>query len=199
MPRVDLTDYEIAHDLLPGVCARCGAPAVERVVHAIRIVDGWRGVIQLIGILLGFFFFPPLLAFAVRCVRPLEVGVPLCAADRDDHRRRERLEWRVLLPIWTVAALIMDALVLIDVAYDGPGIGCIGTWSVVGGAVVAAAIINRGRIQVMKPGKTGLRLTEVHPTFVAALMEDRARDRVSNPERRGGFGDVRDDYDDEPG
>jgi hypothetical protein len=200
MPRVDLTDYEIAHDLLPAVCAKCGEPAVERVVHTIRVLlDGWRGMVQLFGVLFGLFFFPPLLVYTLRHARPIEVRVPLCAAHRDRYRWQDWAEHRVLLPVWTVAAVLMDVVLVIDMATNFLGFACIGTWVVLIGAVIASGAIGRGRVLVGKPGKTGLRLMDAHTAFVAAIQEDRARDRVSNPDRRGGFGDVRDDYDDEPG
>src|SRR6478672_3429855 len=166
MPRVDLTDYEIATDPLPAVCVRCGAPATERVVHATRVIDGWRGAFQLVGVLVGFFFFPPLLAFALRYARPVEVRLPMCAADRDDRKWRERAERRVLLPAWTAAALVADAIIVIGGGADS---ACVLTWTVVIGAVVAATLLNRGQIGVARPGKTGLRLMNVHPAFVAAL------------------------------
>src|SRR5262245_56638076 len=104
MPRVDVSDYEITHNLLPFVCARCGAPAAERVVSAVRILDGWRGSFQLFGVLFGLFFFPPLLVFAVRFARKFEVRIPMCAEHRNEFQQRDRMEYRVLLPAWTVAA-----------------------------------------------------------------------------------------------
>ena len=63
--------------------------------------------------------------------------------------------------------------------------------------IADAGFVSRRAVTVGKPPKVGARLGRVHPAFVDALIAERARDRVSNPERRGGHGDVRDDFDDE--
>jgi hypothetical protein len=198
MANVALTDYEIEQDRLPPVCARCGKPADERVEHRLRIIDGWRGIPQVVGMLLGLFFFPPLLFFTLRFARSIVIKVPLCARHADFYRRRTATVTRYLLPAWTVATVLMNIAVIIEIAVDGKGIACYGLFLVLIFVLFGAAFIERGLVRVTRPKEPGARLSNLHPEFVVALTEDRARDRVDNPDRRGGFGDVRDDYEDGP-
>jgi hypothetical protein len=196
MPRVDLSDYELAHDLLPPVCAKCGEPATDRPTLKLYIADGWSGAVQVFGLVFGVFLFPPLMLFTLRFARLVEVRVPLCPAHRDDLARREWAERHYLFPVWTAAALLLELTIIVELVADGPGISCVGLFVVVMAALVAAGFIGRGRIGLAKPPRVAVRLSGVHPAFAAALTENRARDRVSNPDRRAGHGDVRDDYDD---
>ena len=196
MARIDLSDYEVAHDLLPPLCAKCGEPATDRPTLKLYIVDGWAGVLQVFGLFFGLFLFPPLVLFALRFAAAVEVRVPLCPAHRDDLARRERAEKRYLFPVWTAATVLLELTLLVELLMDGPGVSCGGPFVLLVGALVASGVIGRGRVRLAKPAKAGVRLTGVHPAFVAAVLEDRARDRVSNPARRTGHGDVRDDYDD---
>ena len=143
------------------------------------------------------FFFPPLFLFTLPFARRVEVCVPLCRAHEDDFARCERAEKRYVFPAWTAVAVLMDLILIVECLNGGPAISGVGLFAVPGAAIIAVAVIGRGRIALSKPRKTGVRLTGVHPAFVAALVTDRARDRVSNPDRRTGHGDVRDDYDDQ--
>jgi hypothetical protein len=199
MPRVDLSDYELAHDLLPPVCAKCGEPATDRPTLKLYIADGWSGALVLLGLIFGVCLFPPLLLFSLQFARRVEVRVPLCPAHRDDLARREWVEKHYIFPVWTAAALLMELTIIVELVADGPGISCVGLFVVTMVALVAAGVIARGRVGLAKPPGVAVRLTGVHPAFAAALTEDRARDRVSNPDRRGGHGDVRDDYDEQLG
>lgn len=201
MARVDLTDYELAHDRLPAVCAKCGMPTTERsrMTQTLYFIDGWWGAAQVVAVVVGVFFFPPLAVGVIRSSPVIRVAVPLCPAHRDLFRARERQERRWLFPVWTAAAVVMDVMLVVEFVVGGPGVSCCGLVAVLIAAVTASAVIARGRVGLAKPRKTGVRLTGVHPAFAAALLEDRARDRIDNPDRRGGHGDVRDDFDDEPG
>src|SRR5262245_59613935 len=199
MPRVDLAEYEVTHDLLPALCARCGESAAERVTHKAHIVEGPWALLQVFGLLAGLFLFPPLIRLTIRYTRQVGVPVPLCAAHGDHFRSRERMENRYLFPAWTAAALIVDAIVVIALVSGLEGCICYSPCVILLACLAASAAISRGVVTVTRPGKDGIRLSGIHEAFAAALMEDRARDRVSNPDRRGGHGDVRDDFDDEPG
>src|SRR4051812_30945734 len=66
MAHVIITDYEIAHDLLPRVCAKCGQPANRRMKLGLRTIDGWRGAFQVVGLAFGLFCFPPLVLRIIR-------------------------------------------------------------------------------------------------------------------------------------
>jgi hypothetical protein len=200
MAHIDITDYEITHNLLPRVCALCGEPTTKRVKLAIRIIDGWRGAFQLIALFVGLFCFPPLVLRVIhRYSRTISVRVPMCTTHRAEHRRRMRLLFRTLMPWWTGAVIILDLFAILELAVGGPGFWCVGVFVVLFVVVLAdAGLISRRAISVGKPPKVDARLGRVHPAFVEALIAERARDRISNPERRGGHGDVRDDFDDEP-
>jgi hypothetical protein len=197
MATVSLTSYEIENDLLPAVCARCGLPATDRRDLVLHILDGWKGGFLVLSLLFGLFFFPPLVLWTVRHARQTRVSLPLCAVDHQWFESRERIEKRYLFPIWTAVALLNDVLIIIEVALGGPGLSCCTVIGVFLSALLASGLIARGRIVITRPAKRDVRLNGVHETFAAALAEDRARARVDDPARRGGHGDVRDDYDDE--
>ncbi|HVK11586.1 MAG TPA: hypothetical protein VM597_22635 [Gemmataceae bacterium] len=196
MATVHVTTYEIERDRLPPVCVRCGAPADDRAVQSLYVIDGWRGAFQLTGLLLGVVFFPPLIRIVTRHVRTVSVRLPYCAPHYVEFDRRERLGERVF-PIWTRAALVADGLMIADLL-TGPAIGVCFTPIVASlGAVVGLLVVSRRRTAIDQWEKTGLRLSGVSEEFAAALLADRARDRVDNPDRRGDRGDIRDDYDDQ--
>jgi hypothetical protein len=197
MAIVSLTKYEIENDLLPAVCARCGEPATDRRDLVLHILDGWKGGLLVAVLFFGLFFFPPLVPWTLRRARQTRVPLPLCAVHHQWFESRARIEKRYLFPIWTAATLVLDGLIVVELTLGGPGLSCVGVFGVFIGAVLASALISRGRIGITGPPKKDVRLHGVHEAFAAALAEDRARDRVSNPARRGGHGDVRDDYDDE--
>ena len=198
MARVTVTNYELEHDLLPPVCVRCGAPAADRVVQTLHIVDGWWGAAQLFGVLFGLFFFPPLIPLALRYAQSGSARLPMCPPHRDDYQARSEWGSRVLFPVWTAAALVADGLVVVDfVTGVPPGGLCFAPIVVLLAGTVGSLMVSRGRIQIEKVDKTGLRLMGVSEEFVTALAHDRARDRVDNPDRRSGHGNIRDDYDDE--
>jgi hypothetical protein len=197
MAKVSLTTYEIENDLLPPVCARCGSPATDRRCLTLHVLDGWKGGLLVLVGFFGLFFFPPLVVWTLRHAKQTRVPLPLCSADYRWFESREWAEKRYLFPIWTAMAMVMSVLFIVDVALGGPGPSCCGVVGVMMGAVFASAVIAWGRIGITKSPKSDIRLTGVHEAFAAALAEDRARDRVSNPDRRGGHGDMRDDYDDE--
>ena len=75
-------------------------------------------------------------------------------------------------------------------AHAAAGVVCLGL-------AVDQLFVARGEVGILRASPTEVRLTNVHPDFVNALIEDRARDRVDNPDRRALRGDLRDDYDDE--
>jgi hypothetical protein len=198
MPHVIVTEYEITHDLLPPVCVKCGGPATERFKRKIRLIDEpgrWRGFYML-AFVVGIFFFPPLVIFVVRRARSLPLRIPYCGPDLARFRRQERIALIVLIPVWALISLSIDAFLLSSMIFQ-PGATC-GAVAVVAVWLLLFDIFSgwRARRKAKKP--TTVRMPGVHANFVAALLEDRARDRVDNPARRGGFGDIRDDFDDSP-
>jgi len=121
MANVHVTSYEIERDRFPPVCVRCGAAAEDRAVQSLYIVDGWWGAFQLLGLLFGVFFFPPLIRIVTRYTRSVSVRLPYCPPHHAELDRGERLGKR-LFPIWTTAALVADGLTIAD-CLTGPPIG----------------------------------------------------------------------------
>src|SRR5262249_19245146 len=115
------------------------------------------------------------------------VPVPLCAVDYQWFESRARIEKRFLMPIWTAAVLLNNVLIVTEVTSGGPGVSCCTAVGVLMSALLASALISRGRIGITGPPKKDVRLHGVHEAFAAALAEDRARDRVSNPAAAAGM------------
>jgi len=200
MPRVILTEYEVEHDLLPPLCIKCGKPATERFHRTVRFLDdpGRWGGLYVLTFLFTIYCLPPLLLVLLRRARAFRVKIPFCPSHLNRFRRRERIALGILVPLWVTVSLAIDT-VLAAALYHQPG----GTCMLAAGVATFIAAVDRfAAWRARRRGqKRPLRfnLPFVHPAFVAALTEDRARDRIDNPDRRGGHGDVRDDYDDEAG
>ena len=197
MARVTVTDYELEHDLLPAVCVRCGAPAADRVEQTLHILDGPRGTALVLALLFGLFFFPPLVRLVTRKANSVSARLPMCRPHADGFRARTEWVDRVGLPVWTAAALVSDGLMVADFLTGDPGGSCFAPVVLLLAWAMAVLVVVRGRVGIERSRKMDLRLTGVSEEFATALAADRARDRVSNPDRRGGHGDQRDDYDDE--
>ena len=146
MARISVSNYEIDRDLLPPVCVRCGAPAADRVVQTLYIIDGWRGVFQLFGLLFGLFFFPPLVMIVTRYVQQASARLPVCPLHRDELAGREVWAKRWLLPVWTTGALVADALVVVDLLTDRPGNLCFAPVVAMLAGIIGAGFAHRGRI-----------------------------------------------------
>jgi hypothetical protein len=200
MARITVTDYECEHDLLPPLCAKCGAPAAERVPRTVRILDDKRAWVAMV-FLLGIVFFPPLVVFVIlRVARASRVRVPICADHRDHWVWRDRaMTWGVI-PAWAVVVLAVDAYAVFLAVHgrDGSPYLCVGLAAVVVAVALENWVVGYGAVKVEQTQKDKVKLAGVHETFVAALLEERARDRVANPDRRAPRGDERDDFDDEP-
>jgi hypothetical protein len=195
MPHAIVTEYEIKNDLLPPLCIRCGQPATVRFQRTIRFIDEpgrWSGL-YFVAFMISLFFFPPLLRPILRRARSVELKVPYCGPHLVRFVRRERRALFIAVPFWIVFVVAIDAAVIVALVHH--------FWTTIAMAAVLFAwmmLIDGviGRLRRRKKKNLTVRIPWVHPAFVAALLEDRARDRVGNPDRREGFGDVRDDYDD---
>jgi hypothetical protein len=214
MPEITLSAYECERDLLPAVCAKCGAPAEHRVLRKLRSVrndaPAWTfryvvrsvAVIGVVCLVVSSFFCVPWLGVLIlnRWARVREVRVPMCEAHRTEW---DRLDWlthfmvsvcSVLVPALWVGGIAfalceMDVSALFFLAlYLSP-------YLVIGPELVFAL----WTVRLTHGAPTGsVRLKAVAPAFVAAVVEDRARHRVSDPDRRPTRGGTEDDYDDEP-
>jgi hypothetical protein len=204
MPTVTVTEYEYVNDLLPMVCAKCGQPAEVRVPRPIRFIGGDGAGVQTAVLMIGLLFFPPFFCLiAYRYAEIIRVRIPMCETHTDDWYWRDRVTLGLLIPGWTLAVLVLHSFGLAYLIQDDGEIAAVCFLSPVIVMVMTALVENLvvlwGAVRMAKTEdkKLDVRLSGVHPEFVAALAEDRARDRVHNPERRVPDGDLRHDYDDE--
>jgi hypothetical protein len=204
MPRVNVTSYEYEQDLLPMVCAKCGRPAEDRVFRLIRHLDCDERGFLAGGVVLGLLAFPPLFFFiALRFSEKIRVRIPMCETHRGDWKWRDRAEKWFVFPVWVVGVFFLYAIGGMYM-FKGDTENATASWACIPGAFFVLAFVENviilfGAVRVTKPAKQdGIRLAGVHEEFVAALTEDRARDRVDNPERRCvPRADMQDDFDDE--
>jgi hypothetical protein len=204
MPSVTVTEYELVNDLLPMVCAKCGAPAEVRVSRPIRFVEGeWAGA-RMAVLMVGLLFFPPLFCLiAYQYAEIIRVRIPMCETHKDDWKWRDRVMFGLVVPGWTIAVLILDAFGVMYLIQGNAEIAAVCFLSpvivMVMTVLIETLVVLWGAVRTAKTAdqKLEVRLSSVHPEFVAALAEDRARDRVDNPERRVPGSDMRQDYDDE--
>src|SRR5262249_46583230 len=110
MPTVIVSECELVNDLLPMVCAKCGNRAEAHVSRPIRFLGGdWAGV-RTAALMIGLLFFPPLFCLiAYRFAELIRVRIPMCEAHKDDWHWRDRVMFRLLIPGWTLAVLVLDA------------------------------------------------------------------------------------------
>lgn len=188
MPSVTLSDYECRRGLLPDVCAFCGAPAAGRRERTFSWHPSWVWVLILIN----------LIVVALVLTKRMTVRVPVCEAHDGFWRRRAT----ILLTSFLLIALFVGAAVafsmdqppggpdLLQTVMCGGGIVLVLAW------VVLAAVYSVAGVRPTEITDRDIRLTGLHEDFVAALREERARDRGRR--REGRYGDERDDYDDDP-
>lgn len=202
MPRITLSIYECEHDLLPAVCAKCGAPAEDRVLRKARYLkDDWA-LWRPFSVVFGLIFLPAFgMWLLVRFGREIPIRIPLCGRHLDDYEWRDRVFLRMNLPIWTAVVVLLEvgAVVAWHMDFDQVALICILSPALVAGlSAVADALTWRTAVRGAASAKgERLRLLGVHENFVAALVEDRARARISDPDRRS-KGDIQADFDDEP-
>jgi len=201
MAYIRVTAYECERDLLPPICAKCGAPATARVIRPGRYFkEDWK-LWKPVGTVFALIFIPPLGILGIlRLSHRIDVRLPMCEEHRNDHVWRDRLFLIWVLPIWSIATLILEVLFVIDISGGDPefcGFYLLGVLIAGGMGVIADTSLNLTSVKLQVQMKArGVWLRNVHPDFVAALVEDRARSRIDDPDRRGGD-DIRHDYDDE--
>jgi hypothetical protein len=200
MADTTVTLYECERGLLPAVCVQCGSPATGTVQRPLPVPPKkkWTCAWVLSLVLLLYLAVPAVIIVLPWLWRRAAVGIPVCDDHRDHWDWRRRVRTRVLWPPVVVASLAVQAaclagFLLHPVAYAHAAAGVL-----VVGFAIDWLTIGRREVGVLRAGDKEVRLNNVHPTFLAALIEERARDRVDNPDRRALRGDVRDDYDDEP-
>ena len=198
MAQINVTRYECELGLFPALCVQCGAPSAASVARPLPVAPAGRGWRWLFPVFLMLYLaVPAVLVLVVFVGRPPTVGVPVCDAHRGHWAWRYRVRSRILWPLVVVASLAVQAACLASwiltpwfYAHAAAGVLMVGL-------VIDISTVGRREVRLVRGSPTEVRLTNVHPDFVNALIEDRARDRVDNPDRRALRGDIRDDYDDE--
>jgi hypothetical protein len=92
MATVTLSRYECSADLLPKVCASCGAPATDRVSHTFTWRPGWAESESMTDWLTN---------------RTATVRLPLCPEHAGHARRKNRFVAITLVPLFGLIALIV--------------------------------------------------------------------------------------------
>jgi hypothetical protein len=201
MAKITLSEYEWQHDLLPAICAKCGEPAAERVPRRARFVAGRWSAVHNTGVVIGLLFFPPLFVLvAFVFASMISVGIPMCSIHQNDWKWRDRATYGLLFPTWLFSVVLFHAVAVVKVlgGEDPLPYCCAGPVGFFIVLIIDNYVIGFRAVKLAVPDRAHIKLAGVHPDFVEALMTDRARDRIDNPDRRSGQGDLQDDYDDEP-
>jgi uncharacterized membrane protein SirB2 len=192
MPTVKLSKYECSRDLLPAVCAFCGAPAGGFRERKFSWHPGWVWVLILVHVIV-------LIIVAVILTKRMVVRVPVCDQRSGYWSRRTGILTDTFL---VIAAFAVVALFYLSNQPPGPRDDLVG-WLCGGGFIlffvwlIFAAIYSSRGVRPIEITDRFIRLAGVHEEFVAALEADRDRD-ADERDRRVRYGDVRDDYDDAP-
>src|SRR5262245_27784101 len=192
MPRVRLSKYECTHDLLPPVCAFCGAPAAGVRERKFSWHPSWVWVLIFVHVLVA-------LIVALILTRRMVVRVPVCDEHSGDWSRRTGILAGSFL---VVAAFETAALIYLNNEPPAQqdelaGWLCGGGFVLFFAWVIFAAIFSTRGVRPVEITDRFIRLAGVHEDFVTALEADRVGG-ADERDRRVRYGDVRDDYDDEP-
>jgi hypothetical protein len=201
MPTVRLSFHECLNGLLPPVCVTCGAPADR----GVRFTVPTRFLVYALGVLSSF--CPPLFVLAAVVLgRRRKMQVPMCEPHRAAWLRWDRnLTWSYMTVVGGAYVAAVLLLIFLPSEWVDRFLGLPRPegvkWSVIPGGYflvtlmwfVPMSIRQTRYVRTTQATARDLRLSGVHPEFVRAVWEDRARD----PARLAMFGDARDDYDDE--
>lgn len=200
MPDATISRYEVERNVLPTVCAKCGVPATTRAQRPVPVPLRKRTLAWAFPLGMVLYLAVPMsIIIFIRLLPHTGVGVPVCDAHQVDWAWRERVRTRYLWPVVCIASLAVEIMCLTGLLFHPVVFAHAAAGVLVVGFLLDWLIVGRGVVTVFRAGKDQFRLSRVHSSFVTALIEDRARDRVDNPERRSLLrGDLRDDFDDEP-
>ena len=181
MATVTLSQHECAGDLLPKVCAECGAPATGTLAMHFSWTPRWANWLFVV-----WFFV----------MKTTQVRMPFC----DDHRRdrRRRNLWFIVLFFAIIAFMALSCYcvtrspasinVVLAASALAVSVAIILAW------IIIVLVVAHRDIKATHITDRSLTMDRVHETFVAAVVE--ARDR-RDPDAHRRFGDVRDDFHDE--
>jgi hypothetical protein len=180
MATITLSRHECAGDLLPKVCAECGAPAAGTLPITYSWAPWWSHWLVVAWLFL---------------LKTMPVRMPFC----DLHRRVRR--WRnIRLIVLLVAIIASVAVSCYSVALSPASMSPVLAACALGASlalfwawIVTVIVINHRDIQATHITDRSLTLDRVHEAFVAEVAK--ARDR-GDPDAHRRFGDLRDDFDD---
>jgi hypothetical protein len=203
MTRITLTRYEFEHNLLPARCVQCGTAADQRLPRPLPATPRVRTALWLIPVSFLLYLCVPGLALYMHRFFPyISVGLPVCNLHLDHGRWRDRVRSQYLRPCFFAASVAVEVAFVAAGLVFHPAVSLLfahaAAFVVLVALVVDHVAIGRGEVFVSRDGRYGVQLARVHPAFIAAVIEERARDRVANPDRRPGPQGIHADYDDEP-
>jgi len=182
MPNVTLSRYECTGDLLPPVCTVCGEPATEKIERKFSWHPQWSELL-----IVGALIF----------TKRMSVRLPLCAHHASLWRRRNQVALIGMLVVMVLAAAAIAYVQLVPES-NLSGWLCVGTMLFLCAWVMGCQIAQSRDARATKITDRSLKLTNVHARFVAAVLRERRKHAGDDPDARWRYGDVRDDYDDEP-
>jgi hypothetical protein len=178
MPNIKLTDYECRKNLLPKVCMFCGQPAVTRKQRNFAWHPPWVWILVLVGILVAAIV-------AIVLTKRMTVRVPVCEQHEGFWRRRGMTIGFSFLGIVLVEIAAAIGAANLPQGQDNlGGFVCAGGVFLLLGWLVLVAIYSTRSIRPTEITDRFIRLTGVHPEFIAALEDDRERDRDEEEEYR---------------
>lgn len=179
MASVKLHIPDLYGDELPGVCMKCGAPAVVYKAKTFSWHPGWVYLLIFVGLL-------PAAIVALILTKRVRMRVPLCERDRNHWLWRTGGLLASFLALVILGCLAVTALV--EQAPRGPagdlfGLVCL---ALVGGLVawvIAAAVVSATTIRATEITDRSITLAGVSHDFVDAYYEGDQRSFARDVER----------------
>lgn len=196
MASITIWKTELADDMLPNVCMKCGATATTTAKKSFRWYPPWINILILAGVLIWAIV-------ASILTKRATVRAPFC----DEHAGHWRVRFMIaFIPLFgalmiLIAGITVSATANMDKDQESLG----GFIALVGGGsfvlwLIVAAIVQSTGIRPTEITDDTITLTKVHPGFIDALRDDRDADEEEEDERdrqRRAKRKVRDrDYDD---
>jgi len=192
MPSVTLSKYECTRGVLPRICMWCGEPADEIKTKSF----GWFHPLIYLTLFIGFL---PFVIIALVLTKRMTVDAPFCHEHRGHWARRNLLVSGTLM---MVLALGIGSIVYMSSQPVGQrdeitAFFCVAAAVLLFAWLVLSMYVSLTAIRVTEITDRTMTLAGVNEQFIAALEEDRDRDRADGRDRRRRYDDVRDDFDDE--
>ena len=172
MAKATLAFRDLDDDLLPDVCAKCGAPATARKNKLFSWQPSWIGILILFGLL-------PYIIVSLILTKRRTVSVPFCEAHKNHW------SWRLaaLLGSFAGVALVGGVAMVLFATSDRGGNGnelggwlCVATLFLLVVWLVAAVIIQNTAIQPSEITDYSITLRNVSGDFTAAYEQEMGDD-----------------------